>query len=426
MPTNVPRPKDSKSRFRRRRVFVAVPALIVSAVACVASVGAGAAQLRPPAQSHDRAFRPLADTSAPGMPRQLRLVTATATSLTVSWRSSRDNIAVAGYEVVRRRSPTTRTTGTTHTVGSLTCNTTYRVGIAAYDAAGNQSRAAWITASTAACGPSPPPPPPPPTDTEPPSAPSNVRVTSATTTSIGLTWTASTDNVGVAGYDVYLGDIKSWMTTTTSFTYLGLACGTSYVLGLEAYDARGNTSSRASVTASTASCPRPGWVRGRPVPGQLLQQPEPGRARNADALRERAAKSALGPRSSDGPYRRQLFGHLHGLFQLPSRHLHVLVPARRRDPRVRGRCPRRQQVGEPPRVPVSEHRDVHADDDGWCPRDQGRVPRALRCGGHRGLLDAGLASASAPATPAAAAASSASAASTSPAPAPATPAAAAG
>ena len=51
-----------------------------------------------------------------------------------------------------------------------------------------------------------------------------------TTTSIGLEWNASTDNVGVAGYNVYLTGIKVWSPIGTSYTYLGLTCGTTYTV----------------------------------------------------------------------------------------------------------------------------------------------------------------------------------------------------
>src|ERR1044072_9755881 len=43
----------------------------------------------------------------------------------------------------------------------------------------------------------------PPGDTSPPSAPTGLSTSLATTNSVALAWTASTDNVGVTGYDVY-------------------------------------------------------------------------------------------------------------------------------------------------------------------------------------------------------------------------------
>jgi chitodextrinase len=91
-------------------------------------------------------------------------------------------------------------------------------------------------------------------DTTPPSAPSGLSV-SASASTLTLTWSASSDNVGVAGYSAYLDGAKAGTTTSTSYTVGSLACGTTHTLGVEAYDAAGNTSSRSSVSTATAACP---------------------------------------------------------------------------------------------------------------------------------------------------------------------------
>jgi hypothetical protein len=72
---------------------------------------------------------------------------------------------------------------------------------------------------------------------------------------LGVSWSAATDDVGVSGYRVYVGGTRVGSTTATSYAVTGLACGTSYDVGVEAYDAAGNVSPRASVTASTSACP---------------------------------------------------------------------------------------------------------------------------------------------------------------------------
>jgi hypothetical protein len=70
-----------------------------------------------------------------------------------------------------------------------------------------------------------------------------------------MSWAASTDNVGVTGYDVFLGTTQVGTSSGTSYTYSGLSCGTSYTLGVDARDRAGNTSARSSISASTAQCP---------------------------------------------------------------------------------------------------------------------------------------------------------------------------
>jgi len=79
-------------------------------------------------------------------------------------------------------------------------------------------------------------------------------LTSATVSSVSLVWTASTDNVGVAGYHVYVNGTKVGSTTETGYTASGLACATSYRLGVRAFDARGNLSAESSAYSSTSAC----------------------------------------------------------------------------------------------------------------------------------------------------------------------------
>ena len=92
-------------------------------------------------------------------------------------------------------------------------------------------------------------------DTTPPSTPTGLTVTDATLTSIDLKWTASTDNVGVAGYRVYLDDASAGDTTQTTFTLSKLACSHTYAIAVDAADAVGNRSGKATLTAQTKPCP---------------------------------------------------------------------------------------------------------------------------------------------------------------------------
>jgi chitodextrinase len=91
-------------------------------------------------------------------------------------------------------------------------------------------------------------------DTTPPSAPTNLTKTGSSSTSITVSWTASTDNVGVTGYDLYKNGNSTGTTASTSSTFSGLACGTSYPLAVDAFDAVGNKSGQASISASTSAC----------------------------------------------------------------------------------------------------------------------------------------------------------------------------
>jgi Ca2+-binding RTX toxin-like protein len=88
-----------------------------------------------------------------------------------------------------------------------------------------------------------------------PSTPSELGQTAMSETSVSVSWTASSDNVSVTGYEVFVGSAMTMATATTSSTLGGLACGQSYLIGVEALDAAGNRSTRGQVSASTSVCP---------------------------------------------------------------------------------------------------------------------------------------------------------------------------
>lgn len=91
-------------------------------------------------------------------------------------------------------------------------------------------------------------------DTIAPSVPANVASTSKTDTSISLSWTASTDAVGVTGYEIWRGSTKAGTTASTSFTDTGLTASTSYNYTIKAFDAAGNVSDPSfEVTVTTNS-----------------------------------------------------------------------------------------------------------------------------------------------------------------------------
>ncbi|MEV8034422.1 glycoside hydrolase family 6 protein [Streptomyces sp. NPDC086182] len=89
-------------------------------------------------------------------------------------------------------------------------------------------------------------------DTQAPTVPGGLAVSSTTSNSATLSWSASTDNTAVTGYDVYRDGTKVGSATTTSYTDSGLAASTTYAYTVKAKDAAGNVSaSSASVSATT-------------------------------------------------------------------------------------------------------------------------------------------------------------------------------
>ncbi|WP_347174389.1 endonuclease [Polaribacter uvawellassae] len=88
-------------------------------------------------------------------------------------------------------------------------------------------------------------------DTEAPTTPTNVVASNQTTTSIDLSWTASTDNVGVTGYNVYVDDVLTAQTANTTITISGLTTNTSYAFTIEAKDIINNKSAKSTVVNAT-------------------------------------------------------------------------------------------------------------------------------------------------------------------------------
>ncbi|AFZ67704.1 glycosyl hydrolase [Deinococcus peraridilitoris] len=123
-------------------------------------------------------------------------------------------------------------------------NGTYSYTARAFDNAGNNatSGAVNVTVNISSSG----------GDTQAPSTPGNLTSPSKTSTSISLSWTASTDNVGVSSYDVLRAGVPIATSTTTSFTDSGLNPSTSYIYSVRARDAAGNVSAQSnSITVTT-------------------------------------------------------------------------------------------------------------------------------------------------------------------------------
>ncbi len=195
---------------------------------------------------------PSPDTTPPSQPANLAVGGVTGTAVSLTWSAATDNVGVAGYDVYRDGTKMTSVTSTSSNQSDLVCGTSYWFGVQAVDAAGNRSPRVHVNPTTSAC---PPPSPPPPSgDTTPPSQPATLAVASVTQTSVSLTWSASSDNVGVIGYRVYVNGVGVLNPAQPGATVTALACGTAFTFEVDAADGAGNRSSRARVTASTSAC----------------------------------------------------------------------------------------------------------------------------------------------------------------------------
>lgn len=88
-----------------------------------------------------------------------------------------------------------------------------------------------------------------PSDITPPTVPTNFAKSNVTSTAVTLSWTASLDNVGVAGYELYRNNVRVGTPTGTSFTDSGLTAATDYTYTVRARDTSGNLSAFSTTLA---------------------------------------------------------------------------------------------------------------------------------------------------------------------------------
>lgn len=191
------------------------------------------------------------DTQAPSMPLAVKATAHAYNNVVVTWAASTDNTAVTGYAITRNGLPlATVDAVTTYTDTTTVPGTGYSYRVTARDAAGNASTPSAPASVTTPSAP----------DTQAPSVPTGLHATAVSSSQINLTWTASTDAIGVVGYDVYrvngADTHKVGTVTTPQFGDTGLKAGTSYDYYVIAKDAAGNASEQSlTATVTTPSAP---------------------------------------------------------------------------------------------------------------------------------------------------------------------------
>jgi chitodextrinase len=187
------------------------------------------------AESNSVTVTTLSDTEAPSSISDLTASNTSDISTYLSWTAASDNIGVVNYEIYQDSNRIGNSlTSNFYTVSGLSPNTTYNFVVVAQDAAGNFSADSNTVSVTTESTP----------DTEAPSAITDLVASNTTANSTYLTWSASTDNVGVSDYEVFQDGISIDSTgTNTFYSVTGLLSGNSYEFTVIAKDASGNFSS---------------------------------------------------------------------------------------------------------------------------------------------------------------------------------------
>ncbi|TYQ18185.1 UNVERIFIED_CONTAM: PKD domain-containing protein [Acetivibrio alkalicellulosi] len=169
------------------------------------------------------------DSEPPTIPQNLELISKLYNSISFSWEESTDNVEVEGYIVYRNGWQIANVSHNEYTDIGLYTDTTYYYSVKAYDVNGNISdfsNELIVTTDP---------------DTEAPTAPQNLTIIGRTENSVYLTWTPSTDNVGVASYRIYKNGIEVGFSRTTWYSELNIEPGT-HIYTVRAYDESGNYS----------------------------------------------------------------------------------------------------------------------------------------------------------------------------------------
>ncbi|MHB8624537.1 MAG: Ig-like domain-containing protein [Sulfuricaulis sp.] len=195
------------------------------------------------------AIAPPSDTTPPTVSLSAPTNGATVSGSIAVSANAADNVGVVGVQF--KLDGANLGAEDTTSPYSISWNTTtasngaHTVTATARDAAGNTTTSAGVSVTVSNA------------DTQPPSVPTNVSASAISSSQINLSWTASTDNVGVTGYKVYRNGTQIATATNTLYSNTGLSPATSYSYTVAAYDAAGNVSAQSSAATATTSALAP-------------------------------------------------------------------------------------------------------------------------------------------------------------------------
>src|SRR3989442_3681730 len=233
----------------------------------------------------------LADTQAPSIPANLAATAVSSSQIDLSWSPATDNVGVTGYRVYRNGTLAAAPTGTSVSIVGLSASTTYSFTVSAVDAAGNVSAPSAPRSVTTLPLPLP--------DTTAPTVPTGLAASAVTSTSLTLSWNASIDNIGVAGYAVYRDGTLAVSPGGTSASLTVLSASTTYSFIVSAFDAAGNVSAPCcplSVTTPVSALPQIMWSA-HMLAGNLSEWDEKVNSGSADTTVVTPASVGIPPRS---------------------------------------------------------------------------------------------------------------------------------
>jgi YD repeat-containing protein len=189
----------------------------------------------------------VSDTTAPSIPGSLSATAMSATQINLTWTASTDTggSGLAGYKVERCQgsgctgfAQIATPTGPSYADTDRSSGVTYVYRVRSYDGAGNHSVYSNSASATTS-------------DNVAPTTPSGLSASAPNSTTVNLSWTASTDNVAVTGYKVFRNGTQVGTSTTTSYADNTVSGSTAYSYSVSAYDAASNNSALSSAVNVT-------------------------------------------------------------------------------------------------------------------------------------------------------------------------------
>jgi len=190
---------------------------------------------------------PVAD-SPPTVPANLAATTPSPYSVSLTWDASTDDLGVVGYDLFRDGSPYQSLGNVVTYADAVAESSTHTYAVRARDTSGNRSALTTAVPATT------------PAD-NPPTVPTGLAWTAPSRTSVVLTWTASTDDVAVAGYDVYRdGTLLVSLGNVLTATDSTVTAGSTHSYAVLARDGHGHSSALSAPVSATTPTDSPPTV----------------------------------------------------------------------------------------------------------------------------------------------------------------------
>ena len=183
-------------------------------------------------------------SAAPSVPSGLTSPSKTTSSVSLSWSAATAGAGcTVSYIVYQNGNQVATTSGTSATISGLAAGTSYSFTVAATDAFGTSAKSAALSVTTTAV-----------TCSAAPSVPTGLATTGNSTSSVSLSWTASTAGSACSiSYIVYKNGAQVMTVPTTTANVTGLTAGTSYSFTVASTDVAGTSAQSSALSASTQS-----------------------------------------------------------------------------------------------------------------------------------------------------------------------------